>query len=167
MWLTFVSECSNCVFYKIISIRYLETHTSYHYNKSETTKTLDISGAVDWMCKRLGKQKEAVMFSENENYNLNTRIYYGPIPVTARSKARVCGCSLAGISGSNPAGGMDSWLLWILCCQVEVSETGRSLVQRSPTARLRARARACVYEYVYVCVYVIECGYLQWVGRKR
>jgi hypothetical protein len=32
---------------------------------------------------------------------------YMPIPVTARSKAWVCGRSLAGIVGSNPTGGMD------------------------------------------------------------
>jgi hypothetical protein len=30
-----------------------------------------------------------------------------PIPVAARSKAWVCGRSLAGIVDSNPAGGMD------------------------------------------------------------
>ena len=29
-----------------------------------------------------------------------------PIPVATRSKVRVCGRSLAGIVGSNPAGGM-------------------------------------------------------------
>ena len=29
------------------------------------------------------------------------------IPATARSKANVCGRSLAGIAGSNPAEGMD------------------------------------------------------------
>jgi hypothetical protein len=34
----------------------------------------------------------------------------------------------------NPAGGMDVCLLWVLrVCQVEVSATGWSLVQRSPT----------------------------------
>ena len=30
-----------------------------------------------------------------------------PVPVSARSKARDCGRSLAGIAVSNPAGGMD------------------------------------------------------------
>jgi hypothetical protein len=30
-------------------------------------------------------------------------------------------------------GRMDVYLLWMLCCPVEVSTTGRSLVQRSPT----------------------------------
>ena len=35
----------------------------------------------------------------------------GPIPMAARSKARVCGRSLPGIAGSNPTGGMDVCLL--------------------------------------------------------
>jgi hypothetical protein len=30
-----------------------------------------------------------------------------PIPVAERSKASVCSRSLAGVAGSNPAGGMD------------------------------------------------------------
>jgi hypothetical protein len=38
-----------------------------------------------------------------------------PMPVASRSKARVCGRSLAGIAGSNPASGMDECLLWISC----------------------------------------------------
>jgi hypothetical protein len=42
----------------------------------------------------------------------------------------VCDLSLAGIAVWNPAAGMDACLL---CCQVEVSKTGRTLVQRSPT----------------------------------
>jgi len=40
---------------------------------------------------------------------------YTPIPVAARSKQWVCGCSLAGIAGSNSAGGMGICLLWVLC----------------------------------------------------
>jgi hypothetical protein len=36
------------------------------------------------------------------------------IPVTARSKAWVCGRSLASIAGSNPAGSMDDCLFWVL-----------------------------------------------------
>ena len=38
-----------------------------------------------------------------------------PIPVAARTKASVCGRSLAGIVGSNPTGGMHVCLLWVLC----------------------------------------------------
>ena len=54
-----------------------------------------------------------------------------PIPVAEQSKAWVCGRSLAVNVGSNPAGGMS--LASVLCCRVEVSATGRSLIQRSPT----------------------------------
>jgi hypothetical protein len=51
-----------------------------------------------------------------------------PIPGAARSKAWVCDRSLAGIAGSNPAGrhGCLS-LVSVVCCQVQVSATGRSL----------------------------------------
>jgi hypothetical protein len=42
------------------------------------------------------------------------------------------GRSPAEIMGSNPTGGMDVCLLWVLCCQVEVSATSCSLIQRSP-----------------------------------
>jgi len=57
-----------------------------------------------------------------------------PISLAARSKAWVCGRSLAGIAGSNPAGGNGSlFLVSVVCFQVEVSATDRSLVQRSPT----------------------------------
>jgi hypothetical protein len=54
-----------------------------------------------------------------------------PIAVTALSKAWVCGGSLAGIAGWNPAGGMS--LVSVECCQVEVSATGRSHVLRNLT----------------------------------
>ena len=51
-----------------------------------------------------------------------------------RSKARVCGRSLAGIAVLNPAEGMDVLSLTsVVCCQIEFSATGRSLVQRNPT----------------------------------
>jgi hypothetical protein len=54
-----------------------------------------------------------------------------PIPVAARSKVWVCGRSLV---GSNPAGSMDVLsLVSVVCCQAEVSASGCSLVQRSPT----------------------------------
>jgi hypothetical protein len=56
------------------------------------------------------------------------------IPVVERSKARVCSRSPAGIAGSNPARG-EAWIsvsCECLCCQVEVSASGQSLVQWSP-----------------------------------
>ena len=37
-----------------------------------------------------------------------------PIPVAERSKARVCGRSLAGVAGSYPAGGMDVCVLCVV-----------------------------------------------------
>jgi len=55
-----------------------------------------------------------------------------PFPVAAQSNAWVCGCSLAGIVVSNPAGCVDVLsLVRVMCCQVEVSATRRSLVQSS------------------------------------
>jgi len=57
-----------------------------------------------------------------------------PMSVAARFKAWVCGRSLTGIAGSNPAG---EWISVCCdscdCCQVDVSVTGRSLVERSRT----------------------------------
>jgi hypothetical protein len=49
--------------------------------------------------------------------------------VAVRSKAWVCSRSFVGIAGSSPAGGMDMSVVCFVCCQVEVSATGRSLVQ--------------------------------------
>jgi hypothetical protein len=57
-----------------------------------------------------------------------------PLPVTARSKAWACGGrSFVGVAALNPTGGMHVCLVQCLVCQVEVSATGRSRVQRSPT----------------------------------
>ena len=41
--------------------------------------------------------------------------------------------SPAEIVASIPTGGMDVCMLWVLCCQVEVSATSLSHFQRSPT----------------------------------
>jgi hypothetical protein len=52
------------------------------------------------------------------------------------------------IVGSNPVGGMDVLsVVSVVCCQVEVSAAGRSLVQRSPT------------ESVCVLLREIRCNY--------
>ena len=47
------------------------------------------------------------------------------VPVAARSRAWVCGRSLAGVAGSNPAGrhGCLS-VVSVVCCQAEVSVSG-------------------------------------------
>jgi hypothetical protein len=71
-----------------------------------------------------------------ENYILH--IYNSWSPVAARSKAWVCGRLLAGIAGSNPIDGHGYLsIVIVVCCQVEVSATGRSLIQRSPTDLIR------------------------------
>jgi hypothetical protein len=73
--------------------------------------------------------------STGTHYNVLIRIYnYNTIYYNSLSKAWVCSRSPAGIAGLNPAEGMDVCLLWVLCvCQVQVSATDWSLVQRSPT----------------------------------
>jgi len=55
------------------------------------------------------------------------------IPVAAWIKAWVCGRLLVGIGGSIPLGHGCLFPLSAVCCQVEVSVTGRSLIQRNPT----------------------------------
>ena len=47
------------------------------------------------------------------NYFIFYNHINGPVPVVSRSKAWVCCPSLAGIAGSNPAGGMEVCHLWI------------------------------------------------------
>ena len=55
---------------------------------------------------------------------LRTVIASWPVPVAAWSKAWVCGRQLAGIVGSNPAGGHGCLsVVSVVCCQVEVSAT--------------------------------------------
>jgi len=78
-----------------------------------------------------------------------------PISLAARSEAWVLGRSLAGITGSNPTGGCLP-LVSVVCCQVEVSASGRSFVQKgtnecgmtecdreASTVRRRWTTRAC------------------------
>jgi len=71
--------------------------------------------------------------------------------VVAQFKAWVCGRSLTGIAGSNPAKAWMSVSCDVLCCKVEVSGTSPSLVQRSPT-------EWCVCVCVCVCP---ECDQVQ------
>ena len=68
----------------------------------------------------------------DKNFKVTTQSTV-PVPVAARSKASVCGRSSTEIVGSNPTGGIDVCvLLSVVCCQVEVTASGLSLVQRSP-----------------------------------
>ena len=66
-----------------------------------------------------------------------------PIPMSARSKTWVCGCSLTGIVGSNPAGGMD---VSCECCVL----SGRGLC-----VGLITRQRSSTGWYVCVCLSVM------------
>jgi hypothetical protein len=67
-------------------------------------------------------------------------IIFGPIPVVTRSQAWVCGHSLAGNAGLNPAEGMDACLFRMLCVlQVQFSATSQYLVRTSPHG-----ARVCL-----------------------
>ena len=45
------------------------------------------------------------------------RVILMPISVAARSKASICGRSLAGIAGLSPSGGIDIFI--VLCCTVK------------------------------------------------
>jgi hypothetical protein len=51
--------------------------------------------------------------NEGISDRLNTSLTEWPISVAVRSKPGVCGRSLAGIVGSDPAGGMDICLMYV------------------------------------------------------
>jgi len=57
--------------------------------------------------------------------------YPEPIPVASRSKAQVSGRSPAEIESHRGHGCLS--VVNVVCCQAEVSASGRSLVHRSPT----------------------------------
>jgi hypothetical protein len=56
-----------------------------------------------------------------------------PVQVAARSKAWVCGRWPAEVVFSSLTGHGCLFVVSVLCCQLEVSATSCSLVQRSPT----------------------------------
>jgi uncharacterized membrane protein len=62
-----------------------------------------------------GSKKLEIFDTEDEGTmnipNIGNYLPKEPIPVAVRSKAWVCGCSIAGLVGSNPAGEMDVCLL--------------------------------------------------------
>ena len=84
-----------------------------------------------------------IAVSKPEWLNLLLMNMYTPIPVAARSKHWVCGCSLAGIAGSNPAGVMNVCReCWVL--------SGRGLCD-GPIPRLEESYRLCVSLNVMKC----------------
>jgi len=76
-------------------------------------------------------------FRNSEEVESVAREWLRSIAVAARSKAWVYGRSLAGNAGLIPAGGMDMSLslslVSVVCRQVDVCATGRSLVQGNST----------------------------------
>jgi len=60
------------------------------------------------VCKRIGPTNLPVSW-----FILGYYMGFPPIPVAARSKAWVCSFLLSGIAGSNPARGIDIYLLWL------------------------------------------------------
>jgi len=64
--------------------------------------------------------------SEPSRLKLGTLKSGMPNAAAARSKAWVCGLSLVGIVGSNPAGSMDVCLLSVACCQRSLRRDGHS-----------------------------------------
>jgi len=70
-------------------------------------------------------------------------IWLGPVPMAARSKVWVYGRSLAGFESNRGHGCLSR--VSVVCCQLEVSESGWSLVQRSP----------------------IKCGVSKWIWSRN
>jgi hypothetical protein len=65
--------------------------------------------------------------------------------VAPRSKAWVCGRSIADIADSNPSVCMDVCFLWVLCVVITSSREVLPIVYVCVCVCVRARARACVY----------------------
>jgi hypothetical protein len=78
--------------------------------------------------------------------------------VAARSKAEVCGRTLAGIVGSNSTRGMDVCLLWVLCVVRQ-----RSLRRADPSSRGHLPTVVCVWVWSSENK---QPRHLLWVGRR-
>ena len=104
-----------------------------------------------------------------------------PVPVAVRSKAYVCHRSLAGIAGSNPAGGMGVCFLWALrvvpgrsLCNEPITRPGESYRERDcvcvcvPFCVIR-RGMTKKIKIDYLGLYVARTGFkncIQTCGRK-
>jgi hypothetical protein len=55
------------------------------------------------------------MYFQSTHKSIFIVIHYLPVPVVARPKGNVYGRSPTAIVGSNPTGGMDVCLLYVLC----------------------------------------------------
>jgi len=88
--------------------------------------------------------------------NLSVIVNLKPVPVAARSKAKVCGRSPAEIMGSNPNGGIVVCVLWMLC-----------VVRYRSLRRADHSSRGVLPTVVYRCVWsrnlvneeaLVQCG---------
>jgi len=90
---------------------------------------------------------------------------FKPNPVAARSEAWVCGRSLAGIVGSNPAEIMDVCLLWVLGVV-----RYRSLPRGDHSSRGVLPTVVCLSVCLCVSLSVIRCNnnplHPQRIGRR-
>ena len=77
-----------------------------------------------------------------------------PIPAAERSKANVCGRSLAGIAGSNPAGGAWEFVVFVFT----VTMKGRSQDDQDKEVRIKYRQnreKTCLG--AWMSVVSVEC----------
>ena len=92
----------------------IKTVLSFHYFPKMVFSLHDFQDFCTYCC----LYHDAILQSIAPNYS--TYLKKKPVPVTARSKAYVCGRWPAETMGSNPAGGMD------VCCECWVL-SGRGL----------------------------------------
>jgi hypothetical protein len=79
--------------------------------------------------KSSGDVRREFFIGERTTENSECRLTQRPVPVAARSKEWVCSRSLAEILGLNPVRDVDVLSFFIVvCCQIEVSATGRLLI---------------------------------------
>jgi len=123
-WYCKISNNSRLYYLLIVS-------SGHRYCSQYITVTTNQYWADNWPCKSIKVhncecQIRGCVIS-------HTRKLIKPIPVGAPTKTQVCGCSIVGNAVSNPVWGMDVFLQKGVRCQVEISASALSLVQRSPT----------------------------------
>ena len=89
---------------------------TWQYATLTTDRQTDIHAPGGIRNPHLSRRAAADLRHWDRRIPLFTCIIYPklPVPVAGRSKAWVCGLSPAEIVGSNPTGGMDVCLLWVL-----------------------------------------------------
>ena len=108
--------------------------TAYRNDMGDQMKGVETCGESDTRgaCRVLVGKSEGKTHLEDLGTD-GTIILKWAIPVAARSKARVCGIACWDCGFESLRGHRRLSFVSVVWCQVEVSATGRSLVQRSPT----------------------------------